>query len=169
MSQDMLTEWWNRLQYLKDCHFRASNGYRFKHFCSGIPLVILAALANAGLWAILTDIDASREVFIKLFLAILGTIITVLSAVQAFLGFDKRSETHKNAATRYSALSGEIDLLLHHPEEYKTEDLKLIMDKWGLITESAPLLPRKMAKANKRKPLPNPDSLDESTNSESET
>ncbi len=156
----MLTEWWNRLQYLKNCHFQASNGYRLKHFWSGIPLVILAALANAGLWAVLIDIDASRKDSINLLIAILGTIITVLSAVQAFLGFDKRSEMHKNAATKYSALSGEIDFFLHNPEEYSARDLKLIMDKWGLITESAPLLPRKMAKANKIKPLPNPETQD---------
>lgn len=164
----MLTEWWNRLQYLKNCHFKASNGYRFKHFCTGIPLVIFAALSNAVLWAVLIDIDASLENSIKLFLAVLGAIITVLSAVQAFLGFDKRSEMHKNAATKYSALSGEIDFFLNHHDEYTPKDLNFIMDKWGLITDSAPLLPRKMAKENKMKPLPTPESPDESTSSESE-
>jgi hypothetical protein len=167
MSKDMLTGWWNRLQYLKNCHFKASNRYRVIHLWTGTPLVMFAALANAGLWAVLTDIFASSENLVKLGLAGLGTIITILSAVQAFLGFDKRSEMHKNAATRYSALSGEIDLFLNYPEKSKAEDFKLIMEKWGLITESAPLLPKKMATPNKMKPHPKIESQDEPNNSES--
>ena len=146
MSEDLLKRWWKRLQDLKNLHFQASNKLRTYHHRSGIPLVIFAALANAGLWAVLLDLIPSWELIFKLVLAVLGTIITVLSAIQAFLGFEKRSELHKYAATKYSSLSGEIDLLLNRSEGFKTDDLTRITDKWNLITENAPLLPKNISK-----------------------
>lgn len=151
-EQDLLTRWHRRLRFLKDIHFQAADRFRRSHHLTGIPLVILAALANAGIWAVLNDMSVLAENTLKLLLAILGAIITVLSAVQAFLSFDKRSEMHKQAAMKYSALSGDVDLLLNQSDEYTTDDLARIKDKWGMITENAPLLPRKDANDREQSP-----------------
>ena len=143
---ELLTTWLDRLKDLKNMHFQAADTLRRCHYLTGIPLVVIAALANAGIWAVVIDMSFLPENRVKLLLAIFGTVITVLSAVQAFLGFDKRSEMHKNAAMKYSALSGDVDLLLNQADSYKTEDLARIKDKWGMITENAPLLPGRKAK-----------------------
>ena len=142
-ENEMLNGWFYRLRDLKDIHFEASATYSKYHHCTGIPLVILAALANAGIWSVATDMQILDENIIKLVLAIIGTIITVLSAVQAFLSFDKKSEMHKNAAMKYSSLGGDVDLLLHKEGGFTSEEVQAIKDKWGVITENSPLLPRK--------------------------
>ena len=142
-EKQLLHGWWSRLKDLKDIHFEASASYSKYHHLTGIPLVILAALANAGIWAVIIDMKFMDENITKLILAVIGTFITVLSAVQAFLSFDKKSEMHKNAAMKYSSLSGDVDLLLHKDGGFKTEDLQAIKDKWGMITENSPLLPKR--------------------------
>ena len=144
-EEDLLTIWLKRLKDLKNIHFQAAETLRRYHNFTGIPLVVLAALANAGIWAVVVDMSFMPENSVKLIIAVLGSIITVLSAVLAFLGFDKRSEMPKNAAMKYSALSGDVDLLLNQADGYRTEDLSRIKEKWGMITENAPLLPRRKA------------------------
>ena len=76
-ENEMLNGWYNRLRDLKDIHFEASATYSKYHHCTGIPLVILAALANAGIWSVATDMHILDENIIKLILAFIGTIITV--------------------------------------------------------------------------------------------
>ena len=139
--KQLVEDWSGYLRELKNRPFEASAHFSKYHRRTGIPLVALAALANTGLWAILTDINPNIEIWIKVLLALLGTVITVLSAVQAFLGFDKRSEMHKAAADKYSALGADVEILLNSEQEPKDTELREIKDKWSVITENAPVLP----------------------------
>lgn len=153
MNPEKFKVCYNRLQYLKDCHFEASSKCHFWHLLTAFPLVGFAALANAGIWATIIQINEAYKNTVNIVVAILGAIVMVYSAIQAFLGLDKKSEEHKNAATRYSRLSGDVDRMLEQPENLRIEDLEIIFEKWSLITESAPLLPKKMAKRNPQKDI----------------
>lgn len=142
-NRNLPIEWAGYLRDLKNRHFKASYEYGKFHRYTGIPLVILAALANAGIWGVLLEVSTNYEFLIKLTLAVIGTIITVLSAVQAFLSFDKRSEMHKNAAMKYSSLGADLEIIISSEQKVTDDRLNEIKEKWNVITENAPVLPER--------------------------
>lgn len=146
INKELPNEWAGYLRDLKNRHFQASAKFGRFHRYTGIPLVILAAIANAGIWGLVTDIQPSYKTTVELSLAVIATVITVLSAVQAFLSFDKRSEMHKNAAMKYSSLGADLEIAVNSSEEITDERLKEIKDKWNIITENAPVLPERTSK-----------------------
>ncbi|MHC4565399.1 MAG: SLATT domain-containing protein, partial [Planctomycetota bacterium] len=139
-NKELADKWVKTLRHLKNLHFQESAKLGKFHRSKGIPLVVLAAISNAGIWAVVIKINSAYETSVNLVAAIIGTIITVLAAVQAFLSFDKRSEMHKNAAMKYSSLDADLEILLHRNQDISDEDMQAIKDKWSVITENAPVL-----------------------------
>lgn len=141
-NKELAEKWKFYLWQLKNLHFQASSNYSSRHNWTGIPLVLLAAIANASIWSVVVDVNFMEEDVSKILLAIIATVITVLSAVQAFLGFDKKSEMHKNAAMKYSSLSADLELMLHSGNSITDEDMKAIKTNWNIVTDNAPVLPK---------------------------
>ena len=147
INKQLMEEWAGHLRDLKNRHFRAAADFGKFHRYTGIPLVILAATANAGIWSIVAGLQPGYKTPVELLLGTIATVVTVLSAVQAFLSFDKRSEMHKNAAMKYSSLGADLEILINSSEKVSETTLREIKDKWNVITENAPVLPERSSDA----------------------
>ncbi len=139
-SKELLHKWDGWLRSHKNNHYEAAKKYTAYHQLTGIPLVVLTAIINAGIWLLLIKEFSDHEFILNLAIATLSLIVSCLAAVQAFSGFDKKSEQHKNAAVKYSALNGKVEILLNRNGDIDEAELAKLSEEWGLITENAPPL-----------------------------
>ena len=96
----LLEDWYARAAKREEAHLRAATIQRSAHYGIGIPLVMLTATAAA------LGHGAERGA-----IALVGTIASVLAALQTFLRVDAVEEKHRLTAARFAAVRLEIDVL----------------------------------------------------------
>ena len=144
-KEQLLRHWRDRAKNVQDSHYDASATLKRLHYSTGLPLVVLSALSTSTL---LTDMAAFVP-YSKLITSILTLLVTVLAAIQAFMGFEKRSELHYRAGAKYGALKREIESC--DPETMGDEELTKIRQTWDALTEETPIIPLGIWRANRKK------------------
>jgi len=156
MTPKELEDWRASVKHIQDCHYDAAASLSWQHYATGIPLVILSAVSASSL---VTDADilAMFGSYAKLVASGLALLVTVLAAIQAFLGFEKRSGLHYKAGAQYGALKREIDL---YKENHDGKWLSDVAEKWDALTTGSPIIPLRIWRRNS-KPSPHRDQLAE--------
>jgi hypothetical protein len=145
---DRLRDWERRAAAAADVHFQVAEDLSRWNVSLGIPVVVLSAIVGTGVFATLTEnVDAG----IRIAAGSVSVIAAVLASVQTFLRFGERSERHRVAAERWSAIRREIEKAraLHAQQvgdpKQLLDDIKARMDEAG---DKSPAMPvRRWARA----------------------
>jgi hypothetical protein len=147
-KEQLLARWRERAKTVQDAHYDASATLKRFHYLTGLPLVVLSALATSNILAE-AGVFPSFIPYSKLTAAILSLLVTVLAAIQAFMGFEKRSENHYRAGVKYGAMKRAIECC--DPAAIEEKELAKIRQKWDALTEETPIIPLRIWRANEKK------------------
>ena len=147
-KEQILSKWKDRAKNIQDCHYDASATLKNLHYLTGLPLVVLSVVSASNLLAKAETIESFAPYF-DLTAAILGVLVTVLAAIQTFLGFEKRSEIHYRAGAKYGSIKREIELC--DPANVDDGKLSQIRQTWDALTEDTPIIPLRIWRMNEKK------------------
>lgn len=137
---DLLNVWSSRAVIALDAHYEAARLFSRRHYKIGVPSIILATVAGAG---VIADLKQVFGGFSLLFGA-LSMFAAVLSSLQTFLNYSEKAAQHKNAGARYSAVAREIAQMLTLPPDalaQAQEQIIALRQRLDALAEEAPALP----------------------------
>jgi len=146
-SNKTLEKWRERSKNIQDCHYDTAATLKLLHYATGMTLVILTAISASNIWADAEMFDLFKP-YSKLTDSFIALLIAVLSAVQAFLGFEKRSELHSIAGTKYGEIKREIEIT---PPSDEADLLPTLYKKWSALTAESPIIPLRIWNKNEKK------------------
>lgn len=138
---ERLRDWERRSAAAAEVHFQTAEYLGRWNLFLGIPVVVLSAIVGTSLFATLSK---DVNVGIRITAGVISVIAAVLASVQTFLRFGARSEQHRVAAERWSAIRREIEKALALPPELAgnpkqlMDDVNVHMDD---AAEKAPAMP----------------------------
>jgi hypothetical protein len=98
---------------MSNAHYDMAEIYRLRHRRFGILVVVVTSVAGAAALGSLAKLaDPSFESLIKVGIALLSLLATVLAALQTFFGFSDLQNQHKRAGDGYSTARREIESLV---------------------------------------------------------
>ena len=107
MPQDeLLRAWYPRAERALYAHRFAAKGFRTLHLWLGIPLVLLTAFVGTSVFVALEK-ETSQE--FRFITGGTSVVAALLAALQTFLDFRERSDSHNQAAARYGAVRRKIE------------------------------------------------------------
>src|SRR5216683_6708432 len=122
------------------CHFESARLWGRFHWCIGVPIVVLSAIASASALAKLGDNG--------LVAAGISLVVAVLAALATFLNAQDKVVTHQSAGTSYDALLNKvrmfrtIDCGSEPNDGVLTDRLKAFSEHKDRLNESSPSVPR---------------------------
>jgi hypothetical protein len=135
----LLDKWHERLRLCSRAHFVASDRYTRLHYVFGLLAAVLSAAI--GCLVLASPGKVNLSVLAAPVVGLISFLAAGLTSVQTFLRFIERSEQHRIAATKYSALKREAEeLITFFPEgeNNQRECVKAIRERWDEITNEAP-------------------------------
>src|SRR5205085_7588957 len=138
---DRLRDWERRAAAAAEVHFQTAEYLSRWNVFLGMPVVALAAIVGTAAFATLSH---HVNVGIRVAAGALSVVAAVLASVQTFLRFGARSEQHRVAAERWSAIRREIEKALVLPAEL-LGDPKQLLDgvdaRMDEAAEKSPAMP----------------------------
>ena len=138
---DRLRDWERRAAAAAEVHFQTAEYLSRWNVFLGIPVVALSAIVGTATFATLSH---HVNVGIRVAAGALSVVAAVLASVQTFLRFGARSEQHRVAAERWSAIRREIEKALVLPAEL-LGDPKQLLDgvdaRMDEAAEKSPAMP----------------------------
>jgi hypothetical protein len=135
---DRLRDWERRCAAAAEVHFQTAEYLGRWNLWLGIPVVVLSAIVGTSLFATLSK---DVNVGIRIAAGIVSVIAAVLASVQTFLRFGARSEQHRVAAERWSAIRREIEKALCLPPELAGSPKELLDDVNAHMDDAADKAP----------------------------
>jgi hypothetical protein len=147
----LINEWGHRNLVALEAHYDAARFFSRRNYWIGIPAIVFAAVVGTSVFATL---EKEVDVYIKLIVAMISIFAAVLSALQTFLKYSDRADSHRRTGARYAAIKREIEQLLTSSEEKLKEDAKpidVLRKKIDELSFEAPELPAHILKAAREK------------------
>jgi hypothetical protein len=140
-------------------HFIAAHSYQIRHYWIGVPAIFASTVVGTTIFASMSN-SASETV--KIVAGCLSIAAAFLSGLLTFLNYGDRSKEHKVAATKYSSLRRDFELLIismtygnDTAVNVQIDKLSVIMDKLSDVASEVPNVPEGFWKAaNKEVPVP---------------
>jgi hypothetical protein len=110
------------------------------HYYLGIPATILAAVAGTTVFA---NLSKSFSYNARVTVVVISVATAILTALQTFMNFGKRSEQHRDVSTRLGDVRRSFDIELQFPPETVAEKraaLEKLNKEIGAVTKDAPLV-----------------------------
>lgn len=137
MALGDVEEWRRSLKHIQDSHYDAAGALHWYHYATGLPLVVCSAIAASSVVSDAKVLDVFGP-YATLITSTLSLLVTVLAAIQTFLGFEKRSALHYKAGAKYGAIKRQLEL---HQGYEDGAWLSKIADDWDKATEESPIIP----------------------------
>ena len=139
--QDMITDWQARIDLNQKAHWVCLERLDKMHFVIGLSAIILSTLAGAAL------LIGTEDQVVRVTAGSIGVLAAVLSGIQTFYNYARRSGMHRAASTQLSQLKQQIEALEKLPPRYlktQTEILLHVDERLMRIEETAPAMDRIM-------------------------
>jgi hypothetical protein len=143
-QKEVLKRWWDGLHFAMQAHYAASVKASRSNYWLGIPVVLTSTFVGSAVFATL---ESEPSVPIKIGTAVLSLTASFLAAVQTFLRFAERAESHREAATNYAVIQRDLAQLLAFPPK---EGIKLlrsvnsIRERWDALVTKCPTVPKRI-------------------------
>ncbi len=115
-AEERLRAWRMRAERTKAFQQAASRSLHQYYLRIGVPTVLLSAL-TAGLGFLGLGFDGNMAMYIGISIGCLGTVATIMTALQTFLNFGKASESHQRASVRFGDVARDIEAVLAIPRK----------------------------------------------------
>src|SRR5215831_3481065 len=145
-NEEALSKLRERSKNIQDCHYDTAATLKNYHYRIGIPLVILSAISASHILTEAEVFDLFRS-YSKLTASCISLLVTILAAMQTFLGFEKRSELHYKAGVKYGAMKRKIEIMADCDEKNLSE----LNTAWNALTEESPIIPMRLWRKNEKK------------------
>lgn len=141
--QDLLQKWYIRARRIQGCHYYAASRYKRKHNMTGLPLVGLAAVAGSNAIVDLIKINPLSQ-YSGLILALISLAVAILSAMQVFLSYEKKSLKHYHAGVAVGNIKRKIEILLSTgvADNHFLKKADELRKEWHDITKDSPSIPQ---------------------------
>lgn len=148
--EKLLRKWRRQIAKRQSGHTVLSRRCSTLHYILGVPTSILSAVVSTGSFATFRDCQpgdsqtCQNDEWIRLAIAIVSLLSTIMTALTIFLGYSARYEQHKNASDSYESLIRDIDLILRTPVSSRGDAISTvstIRDKYDDIVKNSPTLP----------------------------
>lgn len=140
---ELLEKWYLRASRIQGCHYYAASSYKRKHNLTGLPLVGLAAIAGSNAIVDLIKINPLSK-YSSLILALITLAVAILSAMQVFLSYEKKSLKHYYAGVEVGNIKRKLEILMASPltESNLSKKAEEIRNEWHDITKDSPSIPQ---------------------------
>lgn len=134
----LLKRWKKQINNRKIAHHSEASRLNKLYYMTGFPSIILSSVSGVGG---LSSYD-SNEVWISVTTSAIALCAGIFAALQTFMGFEKRSSSHRVAADSYGKLYRHIEEV-SLSGEYSHETMKDVKKRYDEIVETSPNLPEK--------------------------
>jgi hypothetical protein len=134
----LLKRWKKQINNRKIAHHSEASRLNKLYYMTGFPSIILSSISGVGG---LSSYD-SNEVWISVTTSAIALCAGIFAALQTFMGFEKRSSSHRVAADSYGKLYRHIEEV-SLSGEYSHETMKDVKKRYDEIVETSPNLPEK--------------------------
>jgi len=141
-AKTLLQGWYDRIARVQLAHFNAAMRFGKRNIQLGLPAIIFSTFVGTSVFASLNNEHISE--WAKIIVGLISVVAAVLTALQTFLGFSERAETHRTTAVRYGAVGRQIEQFLQTgtSAHQTTEDLvDQIREHLNRLAEESPVLP----------------------------
>ena len=104
----LLEKWSAKAKWYRDAHYSASVRLRRMHFGLGIPSVAFSAVVGTTVFATL---QKTVSLNVAVTVGCLSVLAAILAALQTFLRFGERAESHRLVSAEYDAFAKRADFL----------------------------------------------------------
>jgi hypothetical protein len=134
----LLERWRVRVRKAQRAHYSSAVLCQNRHFWLGLPVVVLTTVVGTSVFATLSkEADFSTKIAV----GIASVAAAVLAAIQTFLRFSERAESHRIAGIKFGAMKKEIEHIQAFPPA-KTDEIKRLcaslLVRWNKLSEEAP-------------------------------
>jgi hypothetical protein len=105
----LLEKWNAKAKLYRDVHYVASVRLRRMHYLIGVPTIALSAFVGTAVFATLEKTVAFG---VRVAVGLVSVAAATLAALQTFLRFSERAETHRQASVGYDAITRQIEQIL---------------------------------------------------------
>ena len=98
---DILKDWKMRVSHYQEAQYVKARALESRHYGLGIPAVVLSAIAGTTVFANLNKDFPEQG---KVTVVIISLLTAILTAVQTFMNYGKRSETYRSVSSRFGAV-----------------------------------------------------------------
>jgi Kef-type K+ transport system membrane component KefB len=110
--RQILSDWKRRISQFQDAQFEQAVRLDRRHYQLGIPATAFAAIAGTTVFA---NLGKDFSTTARLIVATISIITAVITAMQTFLNYGKRAESHRSVSNQFGTLRREIDILEQFP------------------------------------------------------
>lgn len=161
---NVIKEWNNEIEeYLKNLgensqiysllHKNSEKKYNKISYQFDIPNIIIATVAGT-LSISSSGLFQGMEKEASVFIGILSLASSILTTINSYFGFKKRSENHRLVSIQYQKLYLKIDLILGLRQEERpniNEFIKFVTDEFNRLAEISPIIDKDLLQEFKNK------------------
>lgn len=129
ISQNIIDSWEQKIDTNQKAQYSEARKLNYWHYTIGLPATILSAIAGATL------LSQSTNPTLQIVVGVTGVVAAILTGVQTFYSFAKRSEESKATATQLGGLRRDIEILKQFPPDDPKELEKRIREINERMTE----------------------------------
>lgn len=149
---EIVAKWLARSSRIQTLHYGAAARLMRWHRWTGGFLVVLSVVEGSTLLITLTKTTKllPHEMVIT---GVIGLLVAVLAAMQAFMSFETRSRLHYSAGVKYGAIKRTIEATISTDPSGKNAaaDLQKLGPEWDALTEESEPIPYSVWKKGERK------------------
>ena len=119
-------------QFMRDQHYRRSDGDTRWNILLGIPVTITATIVSTSIFA---SINSSPDTGWKIAAGLVSLFAAVLAALQTFFKFPESGERHRVAAAKYAAVRRRLEIfVLRYEHANASKEAEALDTLEGLAT-----------------------------------
>jgi len=134
-------------------HKLSEKKYNKISYCMDIPNIIISTIAGT-LSISSSGLFSGREKEASVFIGILSLTSSILTTINSYFGFKKRSENHRLCSIQYQKIYFKIDLILGLKNNERppiAEFIKYISDEYNRLSEISPIIDKEILNEFKEK------------------
>ena len=139
-GRELVLAWIRRAREAQFAHYEIANILSRRDKWLGLPVMLITAVVGTSVFASISSVAVTTEQ--KIAVGLLSVLAAVLSSLQTFFKFSERSEKHRTAAARFSAIRRKLEML--YVEEGGAQEksyLNTIRDELDQLAEDSPNVP----------------------------
>ncbi len=147
-SRQVAVDWYQRVVVVAHGHYRAALRFSRLNRWFGVPTVLLSTIVGTSVFA---SIQQKPDVWVQMLVGSMSIAAAILSALQAFLGYNDKAEKHRIAGARYNSIGRELEQLLGEDSDFSA--LNDVRKRIDALAQESPHIPESVHEEMKDNPV----------------
>jgi len=148
----IMEKWVKRSNLIQNLHYDSAATMMRWHRWTGSVLVVLSLIEGSTLLKTLTS-ATKPALYGTIAIGVIGLVVAILAAMQAFLSFEARSRLHYIAGVKYGAIKRKLEVRFTADPDCKDAAtfLEELAPEWDALTEESEPIPLRIWKRGEKK------------------